>query len=467
MTRKVDVAIIGAGTAGLAAMAQVRRKTDNFVIIDGGELGTTCARVGCMPSKALIQIAEDFHHRRMFARQGITGADGLGIDRPAVMERVESLRDILVDRVLSHTIDTLGDEFIADYAHMLSVNRLMVGEQEIEARATVLAVGSRPIIPEPWRQFGDRILTTDQFFELDDLPESVAVIGLGAIGLELGQSMSRLGVEVTALDVLDRIAGIDDEAVNKQAVDLIGKEFPLWLGERADIEASGDQLKVSTASRSVIVDKVLVSMGRRSNLDSLSLEKIDLELDANGIPHYDLQTMQIGSEPVFIAGDANALRPVLHEASLEGRIAGYNAVAESVIAFHRPTRLLIAFSDPNICAVGCSLSELNTNEFVVGEFRYGPLGRALVMGNNQGIMRLYVDKKQGYLLGAAIAAPRAEHLAHLLAWSIERHQTVFEMLQMPFYHPVFEEALQAALRDAIAKIGITMHHPPEIRPVTA
>ncbi|MFC1774551.1 FAD-dependent oxidoreductase, partial [Pseudomonadota bacterium] len=228
MEQQVDVAIIGAGSAGLYAVGQVQRKTDSYVLIDGGELGTTCARVGCMPSKAIIQVAEDFHRRKLFNREGIEGADEMNVVPEDVMEHVQDLRDIFVDKVLSSSTDDMGDEFIAEYARFLEPNLLLVGDKKIRAKRIIIATGSRPVVPEAWQEFGDRILTTDDIFELETLPESLAVIGLGVIGLELGQALSRLGVQVTGIDQLDVIGQIDDPEVASIAQQLIGKEFPLW-----------------------------------------------------------------------------------------------------------------------------------------------------------------------------------------------------------------------------------------------
>lgn len=130
MDRKVDVAILGAGTAGLSAMAQVRRAKKSFVLINGGELGTTCARVGCMPSKALIQVAHDLHRREIFEREGIEGGEALSANWPNTMEHVRDLRDILVDRVLANSTDQMGDEFIEGYARFIEPYVLQVGEQK-------------------------------------------------------------------------------------------------------------------------------------------------------------------------------------------------------------------------------------------------------------------------------------------------------------------------------------------------
>jgi len=455
MEQQVDVAIIGAGSAGLYALGQVKRKTENYVLIDGGELGTTCARVGCMPSKALIQIAEDFHRRSIFNREGIEGGEDLSVDGPDALEHVQDLRDIFVDKVLSTSTDDMGEEFIPEYARFLEPDLLQAGERLIRAKRIVIATGSTPIVPEPWKAFGDRILTTDEIFELEQLPESLAVIGLGVIGLELGQAFSRLGVDVTGIDQLETIGHLDDPDVNQAAIDIIGKEMPLWLGHPAQIaEADGGKLKVNAGKHSVVVEKVLVAIGRRPNLDKLGLENAGIQLGDRGIPDYNPNTMQIEDKPVFIAGDVNGDRPLLHEAADEGRIAGINAASPKPVAFRRKTPLYITFSDPNIVLVGQRYSELDHDNTLIGTVAFGLLGRALIMGRNKGQLRLYADRTSGRLLGASMVAPHGEHLGHLLNWCIEQNLTVQRMVQMPFYHPVLEEAIQPVLRDLVAQSGL-------------
>jgi dihydrolipoamide dehydrogenase len=456
MEQDVDVAIIGAGSAGLYALGQVRRETDSFVLIDGGELGTTCARVGCMPSKALIQVAEDFHRRSIFPREGIEGGDGLSVEGPDALEHVQDLRDIFVDKVLSTSTDELGEEFIPEYAQFIEPGLLQVGERRIRAKRIVIASGSTPVVPEPWKAFGDRVLTTDEVFELEELPESLAVIGLGVIGLELGQAFQRLGVEVTGIDQLETIGHLDDPEINKTAIHILGKEMPLWLGHPATIkEAPGGKLKISAGHNSVVVEKVLVCIGRRPNLESIGIANAGVTLDERGMPNYNPNTMQIEDKPLFIAGDVNGDRPVLHEAADEGRIAGINAATDSPIAFRRKTPLFVTFSDPNLALIGKTWSELDHDNILIGSVALGMLGRALIMGRNKGQLRLYADKTSGELLGATMVAPHGEHLAHLLNWCIEQKLTVLQMVRMPFYHPVLEEAIQPVLRDMVANGGFS------------
>lgn len=444
--RKVDVAIIGAGTSGLNAMGQARRAGKSFVLINGGELGTTCARVGCMPSKAFIQVAEDFHRRSVFSRHAIEGGEDLSLDIEEAMEHVRDMRDSFVDRVLSSSTDNLPEELIVEgRAEFLEPTLLQVGEEKIRAEKVVIATGSRPIVPAAWEAFGDKIITSDEIFELEELPGSCAVIGLGVIGLELGQALNRYGVEVTGIDQLNTIGGLTDPEVAKSAIETIGREFPLWLGEAAEITEEGEQLRITAGDNSVLVDKVLASMGRRPNVDNMGLERLNIELDERGVPVHNPNTLQIGDLPIFIAGDVTNHRPILHEAGRKGRAAGFNAAHDDVTAFREPTMMAIVFSDPNIAFVGKMFAELDPETTAVGGMPMAPVGRALIMAKNRGLIRVYADKQSGKLLGAEMACVKGESLAHLLCWAIEQELSVWDVLRMPFYHPVIEEALQAAL----------------------
>jgi dihydrolipoamide dehydrogenase len=449
----VEVAILGSGTAGLNATSQVGPAGKSFVLINGGDPGTTCARVGCMPSKALIQVAEDYHRRTHLGRYGVDGHTALSIDIPEAMEHVQNLRDNFVDRVLSNSTDNMGDRFIESYARFVDPHTLELDNGErVVAERIVIATGSRPTVPKAWAQFGDRVMTTDTFFEQEDLPKSVAVIGLGGIGLELGQSLSRLGVKVSGFDMAETIGGATDPEVSNMALEIMQRDFPIYLGRSVEIEEEGEQLRVNNGEQSVVVDKVLASLGRTPNVEGLALENAGIQLDLRGIPLYNLNTMQCGDSHIFIAGDVNGERPILHEAGDEGKIAGYNATQDQPTAFRRKVPLAINFCDPNICLVGSRYRELDLNRTAIGEVKLAPVGRAMIMGQNRGVIRVYADKQSGVVVGSEMITTRGENLAHLLNWAITQQLTVGQLLQMPFYHPVIEEALQAALNNLYAQV---------------
>ena len=271
-------------------------------------------------------------------------------------------------------------------------------------------------------------------------------------GLELGKALARLGIKVTGIDMAEQLGGIEDPEIHQSVIETLSRDFPLWLGNAADITEENGQLRITAGENTVLVDKLLVSMGRRPNLAGMQLEKLGIELDSQGVPLHDPNTMQAGDQPVFLAGDVTASRAIMHEAGDEGRIAGFNAASEDVQAFRRRTALAITFSDPNICTAGLTWAELDQQATVIGEVRMAPVGRALIMTKNRGMIRVYGDKQSGRILGAAMFCVKGENLAHLLAWCIQQQLTVFDLLKMPFYHPVIEEALQAALRDLASKV---------------
>jgi len=419
MEINIDVAIIGSGTSGLNTMGQVRKAGKSFVLINGGEAGTTCARVGCMPSKAMIQVAEDFHRKHIFDRHAIEGHEALKLDVEEAMEHVRDMRDTFVERVLGSTTDNLSDEFIEEYAHFIEPGVLQAGDKIIKAKKIVLATGSTPIIPNAWKAFGDKVITTDQFFEQKNFPTDMAVIGMGVIGLELGQSLSRMDINVTGFDAATTIGGLDDEATSKVAHQIISKEFPIHLGQAAELSQEGDKIRVTTDEQSVLVHQVLVSIGRRPNLAHLKLENAGVTLNNAGLPNFNNNTMQIEDTNMFLAGDINGVLPILHEAGDEGKIAGYNASHDTVKAFKRKPLLAITFCDPNIVTVGALYSELDKDTTAVGEIQMGPVGRALIMGQNKGVIRVYVDKNSAKILGATLISTRGENLAHLIAWAIQ------------------------------------------------
>jgi dihydrolipoamide dehydrogenase len=200
------------------------------------------------------------------------------------------------------------------------------------------------------------------------------------------------------------------------------------------------------------VEAVLVSVGRIPNVDGLGLERLGIPLNDRGVPEYDPDTLQVGSLPIFIAGDANARDPILHEAWDDGRVAGYNAAHKEPACFKRRTPLNITFSHSNIVIVGLRFNQLKDSKIIIGQCRFDDQGRAVILDQNVGLMRIYAEPRKGRLLGTEMFAPDGEHLGHLLAWAIQQQLTVFDVLRLPFYHPVIEEGLRTALQELAAQV---------------
>jgi len=453
-TRNVDVAVIGAGSAGLRAYREAKRWTPNVVLIEGGPYGTTCARVGCMPSKLLIAAAEAAHTVSEAHAFGIEATRS--IDGKAVMRRVRSERDRFAGFVVESTESLPAVDRIRGYARFTDDTTLIVDDHTtINAKRVVIATGSAPSYPAPWRELGDRLAVNDDIFDWQDLPDSVAVFGPGVIGLELGQALSRLGVRVHMFGIGGAVGPLTDPAVRASALDAFQSEFPLDPDANIlDMRRVGDSvfIKFEDAdgqTETLTVDYVVAATGRRPNVDRLGLENTSLPLGPKGIPVFDPLTLQIGDSPVFIAGDVNDDRPLLHEAADEGAIAGRNAARFPTIeAGERRSALAVVFSEPQIAMIGQTYAQLADTDFVTGAVSFENQGRSRVMLKNQGLLHVYADPRTRRLLGAEMVGPRAEHLAHLLAWAHQRGDTIDQLLEMPFYHPVIEEGLRTALQNA-------------------
>jgi dihydrolipoamide dehydrogenase len=452
----VDVAIIGAGTAGLAAYRAAIAQGRRTVLIEGGPYGTTCARVGCMPSKLLIAAGDAAHMLQAASGFGVHSGEAR-IDGQAVMARVRRERDRFVGFVLDIVDNIPARDKLIGNACFTGPQALQVGEHTIvNASRIVIATGSTSVRLDELAKAGPGVIISDDIFEMTDLPRSLAVIGTGVIGLELGQAMSRLGVRVSVFARGGSVAQLTDPEVLHVATKTLCAELDLrFQNVIVGAEPDGDEVLLTTrdangAERSERFQYVLMAAGRTPNVNDIGIEHSGVELDEAGIPLFDRHTMQCGTSHIFIAGDASDERPVLQEAADHGKIAGDNAGRyPDVRPGLRRTPLMIAFTEPQIATLGATYRELceeGMPKFAVGMVSFENQGRSRVMLQNRGMLRLYAEYGIGRFLGAEMIGPRAEHLAHLLSWACQARMTVDQMLEMPFYHPVVEEGVRTALR---------------------
>jgi dihydrolipoamide dehydrogenase len=407
-----------------------------------------------MPSKALIESSKVYHRRHAFTALGLSGAEHVRADIPAVLARVRRLRDEFVagpEKVRAE----LGPRALAGSARLLGPDCVAVDGRQIKARRIILATGSAPIVPADWRRFGNRVLTTDSLFELADLPRRIAVIGLGAIGVELAQALARVGIEVAGFEAGDTLAGLSDPQVIAVLRKSLARDMAVHTGVAAELGEANGAIMVNGGGEHYRADTVLVAIGRKPNIDGLGLETLGVPLDDKGMPEVDPNSMQIGDLPVFMAGDANGSLPILHEAADEGYIAAQNALAETPARFCRRVGLGIVFCSPGVARVGMRHAELDADATAVGEFDFSSQGRARIAGLEEGLLRIYADRESGKLIGAEMCAPAAEHFAHLLALAMHQGMSVRAMLGMPFYHPVLEEGLRSALRRVAREVSDT------------
>jgi dihydrolipoamide dehydrogenase len=450
-----DVAVVGAGSAGLPAWRAVHQAGLKALLIEGGPHGTMCARVGCMPSKLLIAAADAAEHVRRAPRFGVRASEP-EIDGVAVMRRVRDERDRFVGFVVADVQAMPSGSRLDSSVQFLEDGVLQAADGTVvRAGRIILATGTAPTTPELYRPLGDLAIVNDDVFAWQDLPRSVLVVGSGVIGVELGLALARLGVRVRVLNRSDSFAQLRDPVVREAAAGALGPA--LSLVRRAQVtrvQREGDEALVGwtvdggeeTCER---FDRVLLTAGRHPTLADMHLERTRMPLDDHGMPRFDPATLQVTGQPVFLAGDVTGRHAIQHEASDDGRLAGHNAAAwPNVQALPRRAPMAVVFSDPQIMRVGAGFQTLDPDAVAIGAVDWTRQGRSRVMLRNEGILRVFMRRQDGRFLGAEMVGPDAEHVAHLLAWALQMELTVPDMLRLPFYHPTIEEGIRTALRDA-------------------
>src|SRR5690606_6212554 len=256
----------------------------------------------------------------------------------------------------------------------------------------------------------------------------------------------------------DGLGGISDPVVKASALGAFQAEFDLRLNtEVLDVVRQGDEVEARFVSKegeetTARYDYVLMAAGRRPSLQGLQLEKTSAVLDDKGMPAFDASTLRVDGTPIFLAGDVNGVRPLQHEASNDGYLAGGNAARFPDIKSGKHwAPLSIVFTDPTIAHAGAYFRELPKNA-VVGKVDFENQGRSRIILKNRGKLRVYAEARTGRFLGAEMVGPAAEHIGHLLAWAVQVELTVHQMVEMPFYHPAIEEGVRTALREAASQV---------------
>lgn len=454
-TLEYDVAVVGAGTAGLFARRAAADAGARTLLIEGGEGGTTCVRFGCIPSKLMLAAADAARHARGAGVFGVRTGE-VAVDGSAVMRRVQAVRDTFLEGLLGKWRDLPDDAKLRGWASFTAPGALRVGEDvEVRAKAVVLAIGSRPVVAKTLEPAGDLVLTHETVFDLPDLPASIAVVGAGPVGLELALAFARLGVRTTLFDRGDAPGGLKDEAVAAVARDLLGAEVEMILGVQVEARAEGGEAVVSWRgedgrSGERRYARVLAAAGKSTPFDRLNLAASGVALDGEGAPKVDPATLRCGEDPVFVAGDAEDYLPVLHEARAQGLAAGAAAARpdERHVRARAPL-LSVTYTDPDMAQVGEPLSDLGDGA-VVGESHFEE-GRSTIEDRPHGLIRLYAHA-DGRLAGAEMIGSDVEHLSQRCAEWIACELTVDAALALPFYHPTTDEDLRAALQDLAGRL---------------
>ncbi len=459
--RSYDIIVIGGGSAGSSAARTAHEAGARTLMINDGELGGLCILRGCMPTKTMLTSAHILHEARHGAPFGVHLEGTITPDFGEIMAR----KDRLVarfQRAKIKGVEAGGYEVLDARASLAPGGGVLVGDEVYEAKKIVLATGSVPAtLPIPGLD-EIRVLSSDDVMRLGEAPRSLVVQGAGPIGLELGQFFARLGTEVLLVNRSPLLSKLDVVCGAELTRALTAEpNFELAVPGRIEcVRQDGDEIVFTLTdqkgTREHRAEAFLMAAGRDAAVDGLGVDAWGLGRHGSGVAH-DLR-MRSSHPDVYVAGDATGQHQILHLANQEGVVAGANAAgADPARVMDYRLKMTVVFSDPCFAHVGMTEAELADEglPYVVGEARFPETGRAITLGCEFGVWRLYVHEETGEILGSAVLGPRADDLVHLISTLMHFRGGVDEILAMPWYHPTLSEVMLNLARSARSKMKET------------
>ena len=441
-----DIVLIGSGPGGYVAAIHAARQGAKVAIVEQKETewGGTCLNWGCIPTKTLVQSAELLRTVRRAGEYGVKVAEP-EIDWAAMQARKDKVVSGLREGVQG-LLKANGVDMILGRGKLAGSGRVAVDGRELAGRNLILATGS--VIALPPFPGADQGLTSDSILSVPKVPESLVVIGGGVVGMEFAGIFSLLGAKVIVVEMLDQLLTPLDPDVAKRFQQLMarrGVEFR--LGARVEsVEQGGAGFRVKVDGQALEAEQVLVATGRRPNTADLGLEEAGVKLERGAIK-VD-QHLRTSVDGVYAIGDATMISMLAHTASYQGELAVHNALGEHPVSADYTAIPACVYTEPEIAYVGRSEAQARAEgiEPRVGSFPFAALGRAQVLGETDGLVKVVADE-EGYVLGVTIMGPRATDLIAEGVLAVHQGVTAAELTHAVHAHPTLPEALAEAALD--------------------
>jgi pyruvate/2-oxoglutarate dehydrogenase complex dihydrolipoamide dehydrogenase (E3) component len=463
-----DLAVIGAGAAGLAAAQVGRAQGRRVLLIEKARLGGECTWTGCVPSKALIQAASIRHQIAGAGRFGITPGR-VNVDFSAVMARVHDVVGQIARYEDREHLEQSGIQVHSGEARVVGPTTVLAGGEVVSAERIVIATGSRPLIPPLTGLAKVRYRTNETIFELTALPKQLIVIGGGSVGLELAQAFARLGSAVTVVDVAGTVLADADPDVARliqAALEAEGITFRLGV-HVAKIVTVRNRLRITltVAGETDVItgDELLLASGRRPNVEDLGLETVGVRIDSRGIRIDDHCRTSVAE--IYAAGDVTGMHATTHVAAYQGRIAAQNALGARIRADYRVVPR-VTFTDPEVAQVGLTEPEARAlrRDVLVAVLPFTAVDRAVISGRVEGMIKIITAPTTlgrvisggtaltgrrvdpgGQILGAHIIGANAGELIHEFAQSMASRAFAGRLAQALHAYPTVSVGVQQAV----------------------
>ena len=446
-TIKHDIAIIGGGSAGYAAARTAHEAGADVAVIDHGPWGGLCILRGCMPSKAILRSAEIAAHLNRATEFGLAAVE-VQADLAAILER----KTKLISDFAEYRREQLHDGRFTLYearARFLSPQTLQVGDKVLEAGHFIIATGStvQHIAIPGLDQVG--YITSDDAFELREQPESMIVLGGGAVAVELAQFFQRIGTQVKLIQRSPHILSSGDEDLARPVEARFREEgMEVYTGTKLHKFTQQDQGRIAHFSQDGVEktlsgELILQTLGRRPNIDGLGLDNAGVEIDHGRIAVNS--AMRTSQPHIYAVGDVNGEQEIVHIAIEQGEIAAHNA-AHPDRPEHRFDKRLNAqaiFTEPQVASVGLYEKDCQRKNipYLVASYPFDDHGKSMTMGETHGHVKILCDPRSGEIIGAHIVGPEASELIHELIAVMYFRGSVGDLARIPHYHPTLAEIL--------------------------
>jgi dihydrolipoamide dehydrogenase len=447
-----DLFVIGGGPGGYTAALLAAKKGLKVGIAEGAQFGGTCTNTGCIPTKTYIESIKLLSKINSASRFGIESA-GASLTLGSLNKRKARIVSRLV-KGIEYLLSGADVDIYNQTAEIIDAATIKVGEKILDARALIVATGSRPIIPEIFDAPG--LWTSDTLFDVKDMPDSLAIVGGGVIGMEMAHIFSTLGAAVTVIEAMDRILPFEDPQVSQFLVKNSRKVKMFTSSKVADIQGETPYtIKMDTPDTDDITltaDKILLCIGRYPVIPQ-GLAKLGIGLNSSGGIQVD-DTMQTSVPGVYAIGDVTGEHMYAYVASKEAEVAVDHLTGGNQKINYRNIPSII-FTSPEIASVGKSLAELDQSNTKHGLFPLSALGRARTMEANEGYAHI-VCSESGRIERVTIVSPHATELITIATLAIDKGLTVKDFLSLYHPHPTLSEILKEAAEDVL---GLSIHKP--------
>ena len=452
-----DVVVIGGGPAGYVAAIRAAQVGGKVAVVEKSELGGTCLNRGCIPTKTFLKNAEIIEGIEMSSKRGIIlENEKFTVDMPKVV----SLKNEIVKTLTNGVQGLLKSNSIKIFKGVGKINKdkdvVINREKVLRTNKIILAGGSKVGSVNIPGIESKRVLTSDDILDLKELPKSLAVIGGGVVGVELGQAYLSFGSEVTVIEMMDRIVpGVDREASEtlRKALEKKGMKI-LTSSKIKEITDEGDKLRIKLEDKEdVVAEKALLSIGRVPDLEAVG--ELDLEMERGKIK-VD-KYMETSVKGVYAPGDINGIKMLAHAAFRMGEVAAENAILGNHREIKLETTPSAIYTIPEVGMVGLTEEEAKEKyDINIGKFAFVGNGRALASGDTTGFVKVIADKKYGEILGVHIVGQSAAEIINEASSLMAMEITVDEVIKTIHGHPTFSEALFEACADVL---GEAIHLP--------